>query len=481
MTVADMKPEPIITTQGSLIELPQGTGENSPGAKLSMQAFVSDLFAAWNKAGITWAVMRNAEGLPDWTRYDIDILVNPDDLTNALKTITGIADEHGWQLIGSIRKRGYSCVMCQSGNENPQYLPFDLMTAVEYRGIRYGNVKDILSSRKLNDEGVWELPLATQTAISILKELLPHSKLKQNARQAVQAATADYPGECADALGSAGCSEEVADQIVSACRSGEWTRLEAISPEIRKCLNTSPLLTLFRRSHAAFSAFSHLFRSNPGIYVVLIGPDGCGKTTIAENVMLQLFKRPFKACRYLHGNFGVLPRFRDLRARAAGIDSSTASLREKELAGEKLVGMVPAVPAWKSFLLVGYYAFDHTLGRLWIRRWRGQWSLIVADRSYYDYYFQLGHTHLPRWILKFFQLPVPKPDLILYLKRDAEEMFRSKPELTVEEIQREQGVIEDLLRDNHRAVTVDGTQGIETATDQACTFIMSTLEQKLPK
>jgi hypothetical protein len=68
--------------------------------------------------------------------------------------------------------------------------------------------------------------------------------------------------------------------------------------------------------------------------------------------------------------------------------------------------------------------------------------------------------------------------LILYLKRDAEEMFRSKPELTIEEIQREQHVIEELLRNNRRAVTVDGTHGVQAAVAQACTEVMRILDRK---
>ena len=71
----------------------------------------------------------------------------------------------------------------------------------------------------------------------------------------------------------------------------------------------------------------------------------------------------------------------------------------------------------------------------------------------------------------------PKPDLIFTILRDAEDIFKGKPELTVEEIKRQQDNINALLNGNPCFHILDGNIGIQATVMRALELI--TQQQKL--
>ena len=60
---------------------------------------------------------------------------------------------------------------------------------------------------------------------------------------------------------------------------------------------------------------------------------------------------------------------------------------------------------------------------------------------------------------------VPKPDLILYLDRDADEIYRGKPELDVDEIRRQQKVIKEVVARRRHAHVIDASGGIDATVE----------------
>ncbi len=128
---------------------------------------------------------------------------------------------------------------------------------------------------------------------------------------------------------------------------------------------------------------------------------------------------------------------------------------------------------------VAYYALDLFIGRLKLRRMRAQWNLIIFDRSFYDYYFQLGYGKCPRWFLNLLGILVPKPDLAIFLDRDAREIYESKPELTVEEIERQQDAIRKFLSRKQFGCVINARAGVEATSDEVAREIMEALFRRL--
>jgi len=452
------RPEDIQMRPG-LLRMPEGLGENAPGVSLPIGPFVTSLAARLDEAGIPWAVLRNAEGLPDFTRYDVDLLTLPEHLSACTEWIRKCAEESGWQLAGRIEKRGYTCLMLMKGSVESGlfFLPLDIFTALEYRGLRYLDVADVLASRVRTPSGIWTVSSGMDAAITLLKEFFPHGVLKENSRASVQAqAAADSDGFQAALFSAIGA--DMTACWIEKVQQGDWTLSPGESKALRREVRRRTPGATGAMLDAVRQAVMHLFRPSLGQVVCLAGADGSGKTTLARELCRQTFKRPFKSCRYIHGNVGVLPRFRDMRAAIRG---GAAVSPEAVQEGTPLKGMMTPIPAWKSILLASYYAIDLCLAHLRLRRWRGQWSLVIMDRSFYDYFVQLGHRNCPKGYLRFLSALIPKPDLLLCLVGNADQIHARKPELTVEEIDREQVILRDMAERFSFGRLLDGGAGIE--------------------
>ena len=443
-----------------LLQMPAGLGENVRGTLLPLARLIRRLADRLDAAGIVWAVLRNAEDLPEFTRYDVDILVAPNQRNAFLQVLETCATETGWHISGRMRKRNYTCLLlvCGTVAEGLFFLPLDLFTALEFRGLRYLDAGTVLKERRQTSRGIWSVPAGREAAITLLKEWLPHGVLKDIARVTVQTQAAAAPDLFRASLEVA-AGEELGGRLADAVRRGEWSLAAADWRGLRKAVRKRTPAWPLTLIDAGWQSLAHLFRPAPACVVCLAGADGSGKTTLARGLAWGLYKQPFKACRYIHGNFGVLPRFRDIRAWLRHLAGRPALPAAREPA--TLKGMMTPLPVWKSAALAAYYAVDLWLGRWRLRRWRGQWSLVLMDRSFYDYYYQLGHRRCPPWLLNLLAHLVPQPDLLLCIEDDPGRIHLRKPELTPEEIQKEQEILRNLAARLPFAFRLQGAAGVE--------------------
>ena len=69
---------------------------------------------------------------------------------------------------------------------------------------------------------------------------------------------------------------------------------------------------------------------------------------------------------------------------------------------------------------------------------------------------------------------VPKPDYIFTIKRDPEDIFKFKPELSLVEIIRQQNKIDNLLKNKKNAFLIDGKTGVEDTLQQIMLILDNT-------
>lgn len=469
---------PGIQLQPGLLNMPAGLGENEPHLVLPMKALVRRIADRWEAAKIAWVVLRNAEGLPEFTRYDLDILMAPDQARKAAGILEECVAETGWNIAGRIRKYHYQCLLLMHASQgNIFYLPVDMFTALQYRGLRYLNTHDILQKRLPSAQGIWCLPPGVEASITLLKELLPHRKLKENSRATVSAQWEQDASGFGQTI-TAAAGAEWAEKLAQMIRREEWSLARTEALDLRRQIRRRAPPWWGGAVGALWAHIRHLMRPALGRVICLAGPDGSGKTTLAEGLFRNLYKRPFKAARYIHGNIGILPRFRDARAfirhllRLPPIPSPPEPV--------SLKGMMTPLPAWKSVLLATYYACDFSLARWCLRRWRSQWTLTIMDRSFYDYYYQLGHRRCPHRYLHLLARWIPKPDVLLCITDEPAAIHQRKPELTVAEIQVEQDILSDLVQRYSFARSVDGRQGISTMVATGVQFIQQHLFERNP-
>jgi len=135
--------------------------------------------------------------------------------------------------------------------------------------------------------------------------------------------------------------------------------------------------------------------------------------------------------------------------------------QEEPAPGTRHMGMQPPHSLLRAMLYVTYYGFGSIFGRLKLMLWRKQGGLVVADRFFQDYYYMRGYMKCPKLYVRIMEFLTPKPDMIVILNRPAEDIYAQKPELTIEEIKREQNTISQWLASRRNAVVIDASKGIE--------------------
>ena len=190
--------------------------------------------------------------------------------------------------------------------------------------------------------------------------------------------------------------------------------------------------------------------------IIIIGPDGSGKTTIANEIQELMTKKGVKA-HHLAMNFEILPKLRDI------VNPFIKNkIVDTHIEGELNVGMKDKPNSQiKGVVLATWYAMDYFLGRFKLYRWNRNNDAVIFARYFYDYYFQRVHINTPHWYLDILQMLVPKPDFIFTITRDAQSIFDLKPELSVTEIQRQQNEIDKFLKSKKNAYSIDGNKGID--------------------
>ncbi|WP_129127855.1 nucleoside/nucleotide kinase family protein [Geomonas oryzae] len=191
-----------------------------------------------------------------------------------------------------------------------------------------------------------------------------------------------------------------------------------------------------------FLRLTHRLLHPTGLFVVLVGPDGCGKSTIAQAVT-QKRPRIYRRSWSFHWRPGFLPKLSRYMQRP------TPASPEPQR--EAVYGTVT------SFVRYLYYLTDFTFG-YWFLVYpqKVATALIVGERWYYDIIVnpQRYGFRLPSSVLRFGQRFVPRPDIVFMLKASATEVYRRKPELTTEEIKTQIDKF-DLLLVNEPTVEID--------------------------
>jgi len=186
-----------------------------------------------------------------------------------------------------------------------------------------------------------------------------------------------------------------------------------------------------------------------GAFVVLVGLDGSGKTTVARTLCcLGPAQETFSRIRYFHwlprlfkGLYFPLPDFQNTPRKP----KRERSLVQSALSTTRLCKNL----LWANLA----YLFC-------IRRLVRQGSLVVMDRYYYNYYLDPVSVKYygPRWLLDLSRRLFPKPDLVVVLKTPTDTLLARKQELSPEEIVRQKNLLEQLPFAARHTLEVDAAR-----------------------
>jgi hypothetical protein len=125
---------------------------------------------------------------------------------------------------------------------------------------------------------------------------------------------------------------------------------------------------------------------------------------------------------------------------------------------------------------------DYTMG-YWVKVFpkKAFKSVVwIFDRYYYDYLIdpKRARIKLPNWVFKVGLYLIPEPDLIICLGADSTVIHNRKPELSLDEVERQVMELTEFCHKHKRAVWVDTDSSIEQSVQNTMFAISKMMEKR---
>jgi thymidylate kinase len=244
-------------------------------------------------------------------------------------------------------------------------------------------------------------------------------------RQNFRAATPDLWDEVARWFGPS--AKACVEALVHVANAGEaQVHLKALAQAAdRVMLLRHPWLSL-RRLFASSARKLKRFLQPTGLFVVILGPDGSGKSTVT-GLTLSNLERAFRRTWRFHWRPGVLPKLRRGSEQAVAGHHVATGGSENPPQVSKYRGIV-------SLARFFYYWLDFVIG-YWLVVYprKAQSTLVIGERYFPDVLVhpqRYGFDVSPR-LMRLAARFVPSPDLLIVLTGDPDAIYARKPELPV--------------------------------------------------
>ena len=436
-------------------------------------------FENLRKSKVDYCVLRNYEDLPEYTTHDVDILVTESDFKHAVATVKQTAIECGWGVLAEVRQyKCHSLYFYYDKTNSVQFIAFDFVTDLPWGWLPTVNIQHVFAS-KIWFRGIPVASPGADAAMRLIKVLIRRQPITDKAAKHIMKGALAGPNDFKTTFAGI-LSKSLVESWFDCIKSERIGRLSEYSLRVRHsvfrhALGRAPVRSLIGAIKYFLSRIRRYWRGSLGAFVVLVGPDGAGKTTLALKLSEGIGTLVFRGTALYHSQFNFLPRLRTLGRRITGL-----KLKEIDFTQPHSGSKVKPTGMARCILYLLYYIWDYQLARLSLWLHRGRSRLILFDRYFYNYYYQKAYMRLPWLFLDFLRIAVPKPDVVLIMDADASVIYDRKPELDCPEIERQLEAINKLTERLHSIVLkrVQASQGLEVAENEAVRAIVGFVAAK---
>ena len=424
------------------------------------------MFTAWDAAGIHYVVLRNYENLPEDIGNDLDILVEAKKIKLAELILNRIIVQHG----GLVHNRAEFLPVSFFFHdpETRRQFHIDLFRDLKWRGV------DLLSPEKILANSIYykniRIPSVPEEAVlNLLTRLIYGGYVREKYKEPIYSVfsteSTDVRKLLSRVLGSLGTT------IWTLVIQRNWNEIERLVGAIRRVMVLRAIRHAFTSVRALLLDAKRLcsrWIHSPGLSIVLIGPDGCGKTTLGvelEKRMAGSFYEEF--AQYLHWK----PRLMKKKAAAANPFGTPCTNPQ----GQPVRGPVMNV----------LYFLAHTLEipPAWLLRVQPHLfrnRLVLIDRYYYDFMvdprrYRMSISAKWAWFMYKF---IPKPDLVFCLNVPPEVTQARKSEVPLEETVRQRQAYEAVTRRLPYGYVINADRPVEQTAVEVKEIILRYLTER---
>ncbi len=426
----------------------------------TIEDLLNPLFQELNKNKIQYCVCGNYQNLPEYTNHDIDIWTEDVEVFEEL--LFKISKENSYFLyLFNKTANGSNNFFYKETNEGFKFIRIDLLKECAWKSfIPIIHASEFVEGKKIFSN-FYIAEDYLETVMHFLYPLFNNGKVKSKYKDKIFSFRHEkkFINILRKTLGKRN-SDEILKKI--SLKNWEWIEKNIWRYKIGLIIKFFLCIQIrcFKQFYKFLESNIRRFFYPAGLFIVFIGPDGSGKTTIIDHLLID-FKEMFvenKIKKFYWRPF-LLPRiaffFKSFRSLKIGNKKEMHNeSKNPEKNNKKKIKM------FLSFLKFFYYLTDFIFGRL---KYQYAWSkggAIVFDRYYYDniVYPNRFNFNLPLGVLYFFSKFVKKPDLIFYLYCKPEILISRKKEFSKVEILEQMDKYENLISIFDNVCKIDTSQ-----------------------
>jgi len=416
--------------------------------------------------GIPYCILHGYKEYPARVVSDVDCIVPAEFLPCQLaRLLRANRDRLGAAVVQWIQHEStaHYFVLAADGLGAPwEFLLVDVSSDYRRNGRVFYQGEEILASRR-RDRGFWVPSPALEFGCYLVKKVAKQWLSEEHGHRLTELYNQDPTG----------CDREIARfwrggsvrLIGSLAASGEWDAVPELLPSLRRELVRPGTVGELRSSvrYWAADALRRLrrWRMPTGVHVVLLGPDGSGKSS----TLSALGDALTPAFRRVTSKHLAPALFRAARATPPVTAPHTRPPRS-------LVG---------SLAKAVYWALDYTLGYYFkIRPALARSTLVLFDRYLVDALVDPKRYRYggPRWVLHLVWSLIPKPDLVILLDAPTEVLRARKLEVSLRETERQRHAYRELVEMLPNGHVVDAAQPLDRVVTAVGTVVLGFLTSR---
>ena len=381
------------------------------------------LFKTLDDAGIRYCVLHGYDGLPDKVSSDVDCVVSADVLPHRLAAVLRAdASNLGAEVVQWFADDAHFIVLAGRGSQGELFF-VQLHAHGGYHVARrpvYGG-EDLLRGRRRH--GVFWVPAPAVEFACLLARRIGKGELREEHARALEHLHLEDPEGCLRESTRLWGAQKSA-QIAGAARVRSWDAVRRDlnglrAEQNRRAFRMHPLSVVRNWRSAVKRRLSREWRADRGLSVVVLGPDGSGKSSVIEAVRENLGPA-FTGVQRRTFPPGLL-------RRGSGTNATPHAQRQRSF----LSSCVRAVCYWSVFSALSHF--------LIIRRATARGTLVVHDRHLVDVLVDPKRYRYggPVWLMRLIWRLVPEPDLVILLDAPAAVVQGRKREVPEEETRRQ--------------------------------------------